>query len=52
MACGILDPQQETEPSQAQGCESAKSSPMYHQGIPNTKILKSLSPFKKILIHW
>lgn len=52
MACGILDPQQETEPSRAQGCESAKSSPMDHQGIPNIKILKSISPFQKNLIHW
>ena len=48
MACGILDPQPGTEPSWAQGCESTKSSPLDHQGIPNVRILKSLIPFQKI----
>ena len=51
MAAGILDPQPGTEPSRAQGCESAKSSPLNYQGLSNIRIFKSLSPFQKILLH-
>ena len=41
MACGILDPQPGTEPSWAQGCESTKSSPLDHQGIPKDHCFKA-----------